>query len=300
MVVPEPINGTVAAIDRYHESKPRRRSRRLGASLAGEPCARRMWYSFRWAAQEEFSGRILRLFRRGQLEEGIVLDDLSAIGCKIEHVLQEQLELEIDGHIVGYPDGVITEGVPEAPKKPHLLEIKTRSAKSFAALSKKGVPEKHAAQCQVNMLAAGIDRCLYVAVCKDDDSLFVERIRLDVAEATRITERMKRVVYSPTAPPPISVDPSWYQCKMCPMERVCRKDAAAEKNCRTCAHSTPLESGEWQCERWGKAIPAHVIETGCHAYVPHPDCINGELVSATEWTAVYSVGGVGVEYGVDA
>ena len=42
---------------------------RLGASIIGRPCARQLWYSFRNLFDRTFSGRILRLFETGHLEE---------------------------------------------------------------------------------------------------------------------------------------------------------------------------------------------------------------------------------------
>ena len=41
----------------------------LGGSLIGRKCQRALWYTFRWAAREQFKGRMLRLFLRGHREE---------------------------------------------------------------------------------------------------------------------------------------------------------------------------------------------------------------------------------------
>lgn len=45
------------------------RREHLGASSIGAPCARAIWYDFRWAKERQFSGRMLRLFDRGHKEE---------------------------------------------------------------------------------------------------------------------------------------------------------------------------------------------------------------------------------------
>ena len=287
-MIPDPYHTTAAAIDRYHETLPRRRSRRLGASSIGEECSRRMWYQFRWAKQEQFSGRMLRLFRRGQREEEMVVADLRAIGCVITHAGSDQLEIKIGAHIVAYPDGIIQSGVPEAPKKPHVLEIKTHSAKSFSLLKKEGIPAKHIAQMQMAMHGTGIDRALYVAVNKDNDDLYIQRIRYDADTAERIKSRGQMIVDSAEAPLGVSTDPSWYQCKFCPVAAICHKQEPADRNCRTCAFSTPASDGTWRCERWENAeIPRDVLETGCHAYVPHPDMHPGEIIDAGDTWAVY-------------
>ncbi|MFA5703762.1 MAG: hypothetical protein WC982_09645 [Advenella sp.] len=240
---------------------------------------------------------MLRLFRRGSREEETVVQDLRDIGCVLTHTGSDQLELKIGPHVVGYPDGVIESGLPEAPETRHLLEIKTHNTKSFAKLQKEGIPHRHMAQMQGCMGAAKIDRCLYVGVCKDDDSLHIERVYFDQEMAGKIKARADMIVSAPEAPLRIKDDPSWYECKFCPFASICYKEEAAEKNCRTCAHSTPVDDG-WMCERWGKLIPDHIIEEGCQAYVPHPDMHPGEIIEADGWTATYEWKGREVKYGV--
>ena len=79
-LIPEPTATTAKAIDAYHESKKEKPRPHMGVSLLGHPCDRWLWLSFRWAIQEDFPGRILRLFRRGHHEENWIVQDLRAIG----------------------------------------------------------------------------------------------------------------------------------------------------------------------------------------------------------------------------
>jgi len=297
VVIPEREHSTKNAINRYHESQPQWRRRYIGASSIGEPCARRLWYQFRWAKVEQFPGRVLRLFRRGHREEETVVQDLKAIGCVVSHTGDDQLEIKVSPHIVVHPDGVVESGLPEAPNKRHTLEIKTHSAKSFAKLQKEGIPDKHTAQMQVAMHGTGVDRALYVAVNKDTDELFIERVRYDKDTAEKIIARGTMIAESPEAPLGVSTDPTWYQCRFCPFHSVCYKNEAADKNCKTCAHSTPRDDG-WYCERWKDYIPERILETGCDSYVPHPDMHPGEIVEAGETWAVYQLeNGERVRYG---
>lgn len=55
----------------------------LGASLIGRKCNRELWYSFRWAANKNFSGRLYRLFDRGHEEEFRFVEYLRQIGCEV-------------------------------------------------------------------------------------------------------------------------------------------------------------------------------------------------------------------------
>lgn len=56
----------------------------LGASVLGKACSRELWYSFRWVKQTKHKANLYRLWNRGHLEEGRILQWLRGIGCKID------------------------------------------------------------------------------------------------------------------------------------------------------------------------------------------------------------------------
>lgn len=273
------VSPTIAAIDAAMEAGAEPPRPHLGASVIGRPCERALWYAFRWAAPEQFSGRVLRLFRRGQNEEATMVADLRRIGVRIDTLdprTGRQFRFSAAaGHVGGSCDG-IGRGFPEAPKSEHVVEFKTHSAKSFADLQAKGVQKskpEHWAQMQLYMRWAKIDRAFYLAVNKDDDSLYSERVPLVPEEAERLEQRAERVVFSAEPPPRITEDPAWYQCKWCPARAVCWEGAGYAVNCRTCAHATPERDGDarWSCARWGADIPdAAAQRSGCaeHRVIP--------------------------------
>lgn len=306
--LPDPLHDISAEIDRAHERRREPPREHLGCSIAGHPCDRWLWLSFRWAVIEKFPGRVLRVFRRGRNEEATVLDDLRAAGM----VIVDTQRRVFGEHFGGSLDGVIVSGVPEAPVKHHVLEIKTHSSKSFSDLQKKQVEKAkpmHWAQMQLYMLGTGIDRALYFAVCKDDDSIYTERVKFDKAAAHKLRDRAWSIIHSPRLPPPISADPTWYQCRFCPAQKFCHdtgKDSARlrgmtlEVNCRTCTHSTPLPDGTWRCERHASdGIPADFQRHGCDDHVLHPDLVPWKLDqdASTEETAVYIIEGEKVANG---
>lgn len=280
MKIPEPQHTIAALVDAAHESKRASHAEcfrpHMGASTLGEKCDRKLWLSFRWAVRENFPGRILRVFRRGHREEETVVEDLRAIGMKVRATGAAQTRVEFGSHVSGSIDGIITAGVPEAPKKAHVLEIKTHSKKSFDAVEKEGVEKahpKHFAQMQAYMLGTGVDRALYVAVCKDDDRLYTERVELDKARAQKLIERGKRLATQDEIPPPISTDASWYECKWCSAHDFCHGSRVTkEVNCRTCAHSTAEVDSTWTCARHGgNAMPTDWMREAheCHALHEH-------------------------------
>lgn len=237
--IPEKTNDIQALIDQHHEQAAEVPRPHLGASTLGHACDRWLWLSFRWAVQPKFPGRILRLFRRGHEEETNIISDLRAIGMDVRKV-SSQHRVDFGSHVSGSLDAIIDSGVPDAPKAKHIAEFKTHSKKSFDALVKDGVEKskpEHFVQMQVYMQGTGLDRALYLAVCKDDDRIHTERVKFDKEVAGKAIARGQRIALTDRMPEPISDDPSWYECKFCPAHGVvCFREQGvnhdrAKKNC---------------------------------------------------------------------
>ena len=270
----------------------------MGASLLGHPCDRWLWLSFRWAVIEKHQGRILRLFRRGQMEEEVIVKDLESIGCR---VYDRQRRVDFGCHVSGSIDGIV-DGLKES-SKPHLLECKTHGKKSFDDLVKHGLEKskpQHVVQMQIYMLGLKLERALYYAVCKDDDRLFIERVRADRAVAEQAILRGQEIAISDRMPEPLSADPSWYQCKFCPAYSFCHGDHIARQvNCRTCALVTATEHGTWHCGRYeADGIPVEYQHAGCDCHVLHPDLVPWRrMPSPSPFEAIYLIGGAPIRNG---
>jgi len=268
----------------------------LGASMIGKDCERALWYSFHWAiTSNKFSGRMLRLFDRGQEEEARFIRWLEMANITVSAIdprtgkQYTHSDPETGGHFGGSMDGACI-GLPEAPKNWHVLEFKTHTEKSFIELSTKGVLEahpEHYAQMQVYMHWSQMDRALYMAVNKNDDSLYAERIAYDKETVTVLLARAKRVVTAKEPLSGISDSPDWYKCKFCEYHALCHgrteettgllgPQALPDINCRTCLHSTaeltPDSEGHarWTCAKWNADIPVEGQYQGCeeHRYIP--------------------------------
>ncbi len=246
----------------------------LGASLIGRPCRRALWYAFRWARRVHHSGRLLRLFARGQREEEALADLLRVIGATVyttDPATGEQFTFG-DGHFGGSMDGACV-GIPDAPKTWHVLEFKTHNLKSFNQLEKEGVrrakPE-HYAQMQCYMHWSGMTRALYMAVCKDDDRLHLERIDYDRSEAEVLMQKAEAIIFTDTPPVRLSEDPAWYQCKWCDYHALCHDKALPLPTCRSCAHGQPVKGGGWHCVRHDRPLSIDAQKRGCpdHVYDP--------------------------------
>ena len=274
----------------------------FGCSLVGHHCERYLWLNFRHAVIEKFSGRMLRLFRRGQNEEATFVADLRAIGVNLQHVGDDQYRVSFGSHVGGSIDGIIVGGLPGKEKSQAVLECKTHSDKSFKELKEKGVEKakyQHFVQMQLYMKGTRLQRALYMAVNKNTDELYTEWLHYDSDIADKQLEKAKRIALSETMPPPISTDPSWYLCKFCSCHEFCHKThLTQEVNCRTCAISTPLEDSTWRCEKYAATIPFEAQRVGCDCHVLHPDLVPWQReVSTTDWQAIYIINGKQVANG---
>ena len=296
----EPKHKIAELIDVSHEKKADGFREHLGASLLGHPCDRYLWLCFRWAVSPNFPGRILRLFRRGALEEETVISDLRLIGCKLQ---ERQTGVDFGSFISGSCDGIIESGLPGHDDKRFVLEIKTHSKKSFDDLTKKGLytaKEQHYIQMQVYMHGLNINHGLYYAVCKDDDRIYTEIVQIDKALAEKYVSRGKKISMSDYMPEPLSADASWYQCKMCHMHSFCHEQTLTKNvNCRTCALATFTPDSKVLCARHeNAAIPGDFQRTGCSGHVLHPDLVfYDRIASINEFEAIYLIDGKQVRNG---
>jgi CRISPR/Cas system-associated exonuclease Cas4 (RecB family) len=295
VLIPEDKHTTTAAIYKHYEDQARATPPRgyLGPSVLGHECDRALWYGFRWAAaSEDFSGRKLRLFETGHREEKRVIENLRAIGMDVTG--EQAVMVALGGHFRAHMDGIINSGVIEAPKSPHVLEVKTHNEKSYASLFKSGVKKSkpgHYAQMQLYMLHAKIERALYVAVNKNDDSIYTERVRFDKTYAENLMIRARRIIEASTAPTKLHSDPDAreaYICGWCAFKGICHENVFAYRNCRTCLHATPLidggdsdNSGTWHCGRFNKSLTRKEQEAGCHRHLYLPSLVPGEQTDAT-------------------
>lgn len=277
-----------AAVEAAHEEEERTY---LGASVIGDPCERKIWYAFRWADEpERFSGRMLRLFETGHVEEARMVEWLRAAGVDVvdrSPETGEQLAIsEIGGHFRGHLDGEAT-GVPTASVVVHVVEFKTHNAKSFASLKRHGVEASkpaHAAQMQVYMDRRGRTRALYVAECKDNSELYAERVRHDPEQAMRLLAKAERIITSDNAPPRIKDDPAAFPCLFCARADLCHRGKWARRNCRTCCHACVVLDGNggWRCEKHNVSLSTEAQRIGCPQHLYLPDLVPGEITDIDE------------------
>ena len=251
----------------------------LGASLIGDDCLRKIWYTFRWWYVPRFDGRILRLFRRGHIEEPFVADDIArVVGCVVEMSDPEtgkqfrlhDPEMPAFG---GSMDGKVS-GIPDAPERKLGLEVKTMKTASFNKVKKQGVkvaePSHYAQQQTYEALCDDVDGMLYVAVSKEKDDMYYEIIEPDRDAQLEARETAPYNLGTEEPPDRLSSNPGWHMCEHCQAKEVCHYDAPPTPNCRNCSKVQPrLFNGEhkWICTFDGSDLNEDAQRVGCAHYV---------------------------------
>lgn len=255
----------------------------MGASIMGGKCGRAIWYSFRWATKGNHTGRILRLFNRGHLEEPRFIACLMCIGVTVYQTDQNGKQFRISGsggHYGGSGDGVGINLPGLQPGQYCVLEFKTHGDTSFKALVKEGVRGakfEHYVQMQQYMRKMNLTVALYMAVNKNTDEIYAEYVVLETETADLFIDRADKIVWLNRAPDRIGSPPSpgnW-DCKWCDHKPVCFQKVAPARNCRSCVRAQPTTSDDdhakWVCTKYNVELTKAQQETGCQTYEQHPD-----------------------------
>ena len=228
--------------DSYNELKEDERRTHLGVSEIGHPCARKVWFGFRWVFDKDHDGRMRRLFKRGHDEEAKIIHRLQRIGIQAsdrDPVTGKQFRItnELNRHFGGSLDSLLVFAWNDFPI-PHMLgEYKTHNKASFDKMVKyglKGTKPQHYTQMCIYGKRFGMRYGLYVAVCKDDDRIKPIVVALDWRQADIYEEKADKIIRAQQAPPRISEVNTHRECKLCDFAGICHLGQPAERNCRSC------------------------------------------------------------------
>lgn len=299
VAIPDPQDPTLEAIDRKIEEKGNRdwRGPSLPMSAIGLPCDRALWCGFRWVALPKFTAEQLKRFDDGNHGEDVMaarlrlVDGLTLWSTDPETGKQWAFT-DYDQHFRGAIDGVVL-GLIQAPKTPHCWEHKQVEEKALRKLDKikTSSGEKDAlrqwkphywATAQVYMAYAELDRHYMTVSSPGGRQQTSVRTEADPAEAAVLRARAQRIIESDRAPPRISDDPSWFECRSCEHHAVCHQGALPRVSCRTCLHSSPADDGNWHCARWGKTLNRDEQRDACPAHLFLPSLVAGEQIDAAE------------------
>jgi len=242
----------------------------MGCSMLGEPCDRRLYYSFRFAKEPKFNGQTLRIFQFGHILEPMLIAMLQSIGCQVTQIDEngKQMRVSHGTFIGGSSDGIAT-GIPDLPDETVLLEFKSSNLKSFKKIQEKGVKiEKplHYAQMCLYMQKMGLRYGLYVVYSKDNSQLHAEIIEFDDYVASHYFSRAMSIVHDTKPSKRISNNPDVFACKFCDFREICFFNEQPTTTCRSCKYANPSEENGWVCELHHAKLSMERQLNACDSY----------------------------------
>lgn len=230
----------------------------LGMSGIGGTCRRKIWYGFRGYTPTALEGRVQMIFSMGDAVELQTLRWLEQAGYRITD-RQRSFEL-LNGLLRGHCDGII-EGVTS---RPHILEIKSASASRFKLFKDNGICEtspEYAAQVQMYMGCAGLDRALFVVMNKNTCEILTERVHFQKREFDALVEKAREIISADVEIKAYGKDSR--ECGMCDYRMHCWHAPYIQEapTCGTCFHCAFHGIAPW-CRKhdhdilkWGMACP---------------------------------------------
>lgn len=296
---------TLAAADSALEAKAMQEKPRgyLGMSSIGDSCSRKLWYQFRHAGREKFDALTLKRFADGHRTEDLIIDRLRLVdGLEVFSVNEAGGQLRVTdhgGHFSGHLDGTV-DGLLQAPKTRHVLEVKSVGDKKFAEFKKAvaDLGEKAAlkkwnatyyAQAQCYMHYTGLTRHYIVVATAGGRDWASARTEYNAADALQLVSKAKRIIDAQEPPERISKDSSWWECRFCAFSGICHEQDIPARACRTCLHSTAMPEGVWHCERHGKTLTLDEQIEGCPCHKFIPALVPGEVAEVTEKGITYKM-----------
>lgn len=277
---------TLLAIDAAIEKKSNSDLPRpyLGMSQIGDPCPRKLWYSFRHAKVPSRSARLIKAAEDGNTGEALMIERLRMVDGVDLYTLDTDNEQhqfsDFSGHFMGHPDGFI-EGILQCPDEELIWEHKQVNQKKFDELIKciEKYGEENALRSwdvtyygqAVCMMYYGKTNRHYLTVStpggRDTISCITNK---NHAYAAVLIERAESIIFTNQAPPRISDNPNWFYCKhFCDFHDICHEKSIPQVNCRTCVYSTPQKDGGWKCEKMNEPIEKVMMCGGeKHLYIP--------------------------------
>lgn len=243
----------------------------IAASEIGRPCARAIWYSFRWATVRTFTAKALRIFSRGVLEEyrfAAMITGIDGVTFHPADLDGRQFPARI-GPIKGKLDG-IAEGLPGFPEGAAPIEMKSHGD-SFGRLARHGVREtkiEHFVQVQLYLAAYEMPLGLYFASSKENDDLHAEIIEFDEPTVQAYYDRAVEIV-THTIPPRVGTGPAYWLCKFCDHAKICYTGEIVEsraKSCRTCDAIAFDATGAATCGHTGEDLSHKAQFRGCEKH----------------------------------
>jgi hypothetical protein len=239
VAIPTRSDPTLDALKRviFEEQFKEKKRDYVGASIIGDPCARKIWYGFNGYQAEPFDAEALMRFQDGHRTEELTAARLRAIpGIELwTHDEQgNQFGFSIlGGKFKGHCDGVIR-GLIQAPKALHVWECKASGEKKYNEFCNakakygdkdalKNWSENYYIQGQILMHFLQIDRHYTTVALSGGRDYESCRTEYDPVVAEMAIDKATKIIESREAPKKLSEKPEFFQCRWCAFKDVCHK-----------------------------------------------------------------------------
>lgn len=243
---------------------------------ACHPCDRYIWLALRristWAIPCAFYKRL----KRCEFEKFVQATYVEAfLKCSVKNQITDEKYQPVHyGYITDTPDGFIPKGVPESPKKPHLLSVWVKNNPIYTQ-------EQAFARAQCLMFLTEIDRTLMLTVNTETEKVHSDRLRLTKKIAKDYLDRAIDICCSDNMP---SSCTDTNHCRMCPYYRFCFETNKTDFiNCMSCARLMVRRDGLY-CQR-GNTVNLKATHFPCH--IINPDLMPWEVVELTPSNVAY-------------
>ena len=219
----------------FMEAKESGRKGKLYISAAGK-CARQVAYGYHGIEKngKEIDSRANIIFWQGDMAELMLMALAKAAGCNITATGFDQLRVEIplmttsgiSASVSGYGDGILFQH-----REIYLVEAKSYASYSYERFEKGDIDEAYIAQINLYMDAYGLNKCILIAMNKDNGVLGERLIQKDEAVIMAAKDNLISVAMSTIEEMPKQKyevnEKGFYpwQCLYCAWHGVCLPDA---------------------------------------------------------------------------
>ena len=296
-VLPKTIaDPTFLDIDKALEEKQKLEAPRnyLGMSQIGEPCWRKLFYSFRNAEKRVIPAQGIRAIQDGYTQENVMIERLKMLPYIQLHNDDgegNQIGFQLlQGHLRGHVDGMIS-GIKQAPKSWHVWEHKSVNETKFNKLKKliEGMGEKNAlsewdeiyfAQAQIYMHCAQVDRHYLTVTTPGGRDYISCRTNYNKKIVEDIITKAKVIIFDNwSIPAKLSEKREFYKCKWCEYSEICHDGKFPLVNCKTCRYSEPIDGGVRKCLYKEETLDNNMLNLDtCQYHIYNPALLDVKLI----------------------
>lgn len=232
------------------ERRPKEVRDYLGASIIGHACSRKIQYQYKNIAPDvqsdsDKAAKRLRIFRRGDLFEKVMVEWLMDAGFQIEgsdyyypHCRSAIGKDALIAHRIGFKeaafgghiDGLITKGPEiEGLTYPFIWENKAVGEKTFNSISKHGIEKYPIYQGQIALYQAYLNYlnpALFTVINCNTMEIYAEMVPFNAGIAQEMSDKAARIIEDTEQGiemPRVSNDPEYFECRWCEYKETCWK-----------------------------------------------------------------------------